>query len=194
MSTRTPCNELDRKDEEWRPVGASGAYEVSDLGRVRSADDHRLKHPTRTDTGALVVNLYERGRGNVTAVHSLVAEAFLGPRQKGFMFSPPDGNKANCTASNLAYVAMGERAPRRESEQGRFLVGKLSRQQASDIRRRAQAGESVKRLAASYGVSSSLVSDIKHGKKWKDAWFVRKRPHTAMRPPRGLFPEPVSGC
>ena len=149
-------------------MGSSGAYEVSNLGRVRSSDDHRLKHPTRTDTGALVVNLYERGRCNVTAVHSLVAEAFLGPRPRGFMVSPLDGDKTNCAASNLTYVSMGTRTPQKESEQSRFLVGKLNQLQASEIRRRAQAGEPVKKLAASFGVSSSLVSNIKHGKKWKD--------------------------
>jgi hypothetical protein len=155
--------------EEWRPVGESGVYEVSNLGRIRSACDHQVKEPSNTDAGVLVVNLYESGRCNVLAVHSVVAEAFLGARPKGFMVQPTDGDRTHCAASNLAYVPLGMRIPRKESDRGRPLAGKLTREQAAEIRSRAKAGEAVKNLAGSFGVSSSLVSNIKHGKKWKDA-------------------------
>jgi hypothetical protein len=155
--------------EEWRTAGSAGIYEVSNRGRIRRADTRELKEPTKTASGFLVVNLYEQGRTNVTAVHSVVAHAFLGPRDSAFMVRHKDGDRTNCDASNLEYVKLGARIPRKASDQGKHLVGKLNGDQAAEIRRRAKAGESVKSLAERYGVSSCLVSNIKHGKKWKDA-------------------------
>jgi hypothetical protein len=85
------------------------------------------------------------------------------------MIRHKDDDKTNCAVSNLAYVPLGFRQPRMAAEQGRYLVGKLSRKQAGEIKRRAKAGEAAKALAIEFGVNPTLVSNIKHGKKWKDA-------------------------
>ena len=47
------------------------------------------------------------------------------------------------------------------------MVGKLTKARAAEIRRRALAGELTRNLAEEFGVSSALVSNIKHGVKWK---------------------------
>lgn len=82
--------------ERWLPVpGYEGAYEVSDHGRVRSADRivttssgprryrSKVLRPGRTSCGYHHVNLTVKGVGRSRLIHQLVAEAFLGPRPIG---------------------------------------------------------------------------------------------------------------
>lgn len=82
-------------EEQWRPVvGFETSYEVSDQGRVRSKDrswpqktrsgnvyEHKKKgrvlRPGPSNYGHMSVVL---GRGNTRMVHTLVLEAFVGPR------------------------------------------------------------------------------------------------------------------
>ena len=80
--------------EQWRPIpGYEGLYEVSDHGRVKSLGrvtggpygskrrvPPRILKPGMKRHGHLFVNLYNaEGKTNRT-VHTLVAEAFIGPR------------------------------------------------------------------------------------------------------------------
>lgn len=84
----------------WLPVpGYEGIYEVSDRGQVRSLDRdevltgprpgvrHRrgrvLRQFTVKDSLYLYVHLSKDGRSQTRTVHSIVLEAFIGPR-------PPD--------------------------------------------------------------------------------------------------------
>lgn len=157
---------MTRDPEVWQAIDASCAYEVSQFGRVRWADG-RIKLPTTSRDGTLVVNLYANGRNCVRAVHTLVAGAFLGPRPAGHMVVHKDNDPTNCHAVNLSYQPLSRREPRWASERGRYLVGKLTQARAAEIRRRALAGELTRNLAEEFGVSSALVSNIKHGVKWK---------------------------
>jgi len=93
--------------EEWKPIaGFEGRYEVSSLGNVRSwvyssrkgvhqRETPRLLKPGKTKKGHLYVFL---GRGNRRSVHSLVCEAFHGPRPDGMQVlhwnDIPDDNRA----------------------------------------------------------------------------------------------------
>lgn len=47
-----------------------------------------------------------------------------------------------------------------------FLMPKLTRQQALEIRSRSKSGESAKKLAAEFGVSHWYVYDIKNGRSY----------------------------
>jgi hypothetical protein len=104
--------------EEWRwVVGHEGQYEVSDLGNVRSVDrvgqqngrggkSHvhsfrgRMLRPGIGGNGYPTVAL---GRGNTRTVHSLVAEAFIGPVPLGMEVLHRDGTRTNAQADNLRY-------------------------------------------------------------------------------------------
>lgn len=101
--------------EEWRSVaGFEGAYEVSDLGRVRSVSrvvmrangapqtvrGRVLKTPQGTD-GYPCIRL--GAQGVTRKVHVMVAEAFLGPRPEGLQVCHRDGDRLNPRLQNLRY-------------------------------------------------------------------------------------------
>ena len=76
--------------EEWKPIpGYEGSYEVSDIGRVRSLNrldsrgrrrDGRLMKQTAAKSGHRFVSLCIDGVRRRWGVHTLVLEAFVGPR------------------------------------------------------------------------------------------------------------------
>lgn len=80
--------------EKWLPIaGYEGSYEVSNLGRVRSLDRTNSKgwklrgkvlSPSRKNrSGHLHVLLCTPGTQDSRHVHTLVLEAFVGPRPPG---------------------------------------------------------------------------------------------------------------
>ena len=88
-----------RRIEVWRPVvGGEDKYEVSNLGGVRF---FRNKRPlTQTEQkGYLNVTIHGKKR----TVHSLVLEAFVGPRPAGFVTRHIDNDPANNKARNLEW-------------------------------------------------------------------------------------------
>jgi hypothetical protein len=98
--------ELNKAKENWRDVvGFEGHYMVSDLGGVRNVRTGRILSLAE-GSGALVVSLpckrFISGH-RATRVHSLVLEAFVGPRPHGMVGRHLDGNFRNNALSNLAY-------------------------------------------------------------------------------------------
>lgn len=104
--------------EVWRPVvGHEGAYEVSDLGKVRSVariQSRRRGHtvyaypvhaqlltpsPEGGGTGMRVT----LGKGAARKVHHLVLEAFVGPRPDGCEGLHADDNPAHNALPNLSW-------------------------------------------------------------------------------------------
>jgi DNA-binding NarL/FixJ family response regulator len=79
-----------------------------------------------------------------------------------------DGDNYNCRAENLTYAPIAAAISKNSRKAGRYLTGKLNSQLAEDIRERSTRGEAVGQLAQEYGVSTSLISNIKHGKKWRE--------------------------
>lgn len=72
--------EKELQQEVWRDVfGYDGAYQVSDLGRVRSKMYGRWKvmKQRKIGKGYLGVNLYKDGKRKTVNVHRLVAQAFI---------------------------------------------------------------------------------------------------------------------
>lgn len=107
--------------EEWRPVVGFQGYEVSNLGRIRSYRarwrSRRVVHmmatvnagpTTRGRKQYLQLRLRRNGRSISKYVHSLVAEAFVGPCPDGREVNHKDGNKKNCSVDNLEYVTPGQ--------------------------------------------------------------------------------------
>jgi hypothetical protein len=88
-------------NETWKSVVGHAGYEVSDLGRVKSSlRGGRILRPGIASNGYPTVAL---GRGKTRTIHSLVAEAFIGPRPDGQEVRHKDGNRRNPAALNLSY-------------------------------------------------------------------------------------------
>lgn len=104
--------------ERWVSIAPFfGAYEVSNLGRVRSAQrmsrspkragqtiPAKLLKPGRSSTGYLSVALCRDGKPRTHNIHALVAAAFIGERPDGYDIDHIDGDRQNNLPANLRYV------------------------------------------------------------------------------------------
>lgn len=109
---------------EWRPVvGFEVYYEVSSLGQVRSVTRTITKSNGVTQTykgrgrvlhagtgGYLGATLVRYGKRHPFMVHTLVAEAFHGPRPEGLWIRHFNGVQEDNRAENLAYGTASENA------------------------------------------------------------------------------------
>jgi hypothetical protein len=180
-----PGTPLDAQ-EIWLPVvGYESLYEVSSLGRIRSLDrkvqrkdGHWQSYPSRIlsqnkgSHGYLGVALCNGGvKGKTRTVHSIVAEAFLGPRPEGFEVMHIDGDRANPKLSNLKYGTGAE------NQADRFFHGthsrgeknpsaKMTREQVVLARQMRANGARLAEIAKIFGVSARTVSDAVKGKTW----------------------------
>ena len=104
------------KVEIWLPIKHyKGIYEVSNLGNVRSLDRivesitgfRKLKGKTlkqnETNEGYVNVSLNNKGK-TIKAVSTIVAEAFIGIKSKGYEVKHKDNDLSNNALSNLKYV------------------------------------------------------------------------------------------
>lgn len=72
--------ETELAHEQWKDIdGYDGAYQVSDLGRVRSKKYGywRVMKPIKSSNGYLHLDLSKDGKNNTFSVHRLVASAFI---------------------------------------------------------------------------------------------------------------------
>ncbi|RDW14414.1 hypothetical protein DIE28_02605 [Paracoccus thiocyanatus] len=102
--------------EVWREVSGFPAYDVSNMGRVRSwlrrgvgsqriIDRRREPRILRGENG-LEVRLCDLDGGlHSRRIHLLVLEAFIGPAPRGASAIWLDGDRRNNAASNLAWSA-----------------------------------------------------------------------------------------
>lgn len=101
--------------ETWLPVvGHEGSHEISDLGNIRSVDrivlfpDGRKRFSkgrvlkTWQSNGYPYIKLGGTGRRN-SPIHTLVLEAFSGPRPEGWVACHADGDRGNPKAENLRW-------------------------------------------------------------------------------------------
>lgn len=105
-------------EETWKPVpGYEGKYEVSDLGRVRSLDRRdAIGRPIRgrvlkagvSSRGYEHVSLSDGRRALTRAVHTMVLEAFRGPRPPGAEACHGEGGARDNRLANLRWDSHSE--------------------------------------------------------------------------------------
>ena len=162
--------------ETWLPViGWERLYEVSDLGKVRSLPRQvsvrggktrtmggKILKPRPINKGHLLVFLYP---GHVArTVHSIVADAFLGPRPVDYVTRHLDGNPANNCVSNLSYGTQSDNL--RDcylSYDGAVGSGKLHAKDVREIRALLDKGLPQTEIAKIFGVSKSSINHIHKG-------------------------------
>jgi hypothetical protein len=172
--------------EEWKPV-QTYPYEVSNLGRVRRSKPGiathvgKIQKPARNKSGYLYVTLADRANGlpeKYALVHSLVAEAFLGPKPEGLQANHKDGNRANPCLENLEYLTASENTQDGIKRFGRWYgaVGEkhgmaiLTEEQVRCIRTEYVPRKVPCRvLAIKYGVSLTTIHEAVSGKRvWRN--------------------------
>jgi hypothetical protein len=92
--------------EEWRVIeidGEGSAYEVSENGEIRRADNRRRVRPIVHKCGYLVIRLRHKGKTITEYAHRLTAKAFL-PNPHGLStVNHKDENPQNNAVSNLEW-------------------------------------------------------------------------------------------
>ena len=181
----------DGMDENWRPVvGLGGAYEVSDLGRVRGLArldvmGRRLHAKILANARMGSTNRYVRIRlraDNRTLdvpVHHMVLEAFVGPRPTGADACHNDGDRWNNRLSNLRWdshagnqrdkIAHGTIA--RGSRNG---YASLDERRVRFIKAMLVLGVGPTTLSRAFGVAREHVQSIGRGKAW--GWLGAEDP------------------
>jgi hypothetical protein len=146
--------------EEWRPItGHEGAYEVSDLGRVRSLDriviarsphggthlrHHRgrILRPVKDGHGYSLVRLGKLGDIDQRLIHQLVLEAFVSARPPGLDACHGPGGCQDNRAANLSWGTRSQNNGADRWRDGTALTGehapmaKLTWTDVDEIRRR----------------------------------------------------------
>jgi hypothetical protein len=181
--------------EIWLPVvGYEGAYEVSNLGRVRSVDRVIRKVGRwggvvacrktgkflaltpdigKHCYGRLTVKLSDTTSGRparTRLVSHLVAEAFIGPRPAGMEVAHGNGKVTDNRASNLRYATPAENTADKGAH-GTVLRGRAvatAKLNDSAVRMiRASKGSVPGHVAArQFGISQAQVSRIRNGRQW----------------------------
>lgn len=171
--------------EVWKDVVGHVGYQVSSEGRVRSIDRviYDKNGLAKKRKGVVLRPCYHseshpypyvqlgRGKGNMRAVHRLVAEAFLGEPPAGTEVCHNDGNPENCRMSNLRYGTPKENQADRFAHKTAAIgekhgMSRLDEEKVIEIKALLAAGHYQAELAKKYGVSQSQISMIKNGKRW----------------------------
>ena len=91
----------------WKAIAGFPAYQVSDQGQVMSLPmigrrtNGEVLKPIVQSNGYHYVGLYEGGKMKLRRIHSLVLEAFVGPRPDGAHGCHRDDDKSNNALENL---------------------------------------------------------------------------------------------
>jgi hypothetical protein len=169
---------------EWRSVSAAPGYEVSSAGVVRSLDriahgggrriKGRVLRQFVTHMGYSRVTIFNASERLYISTHTLVAEAFIGPRPPGKQVNHIDGNKLNNTPSNLEYVTPSENAIHAYGLGLRVgLPGetngaaKLNERDIEDIYDLRDSGWTLEQIGGKYGITFQTASSIVNRKTWK---------------------------
>lgn len=164
--------------ERWRPVVGYPNYAVSDLGRVHSLPRRYVPGgiltPWPDEDGWLHVTIYRDGRGKKPYVHRLVAEAFIGPCPPGMETCHGPNGKLDNRAVHLYYDTHARNVGPDKHRDGSFLTGEahqnavLTMTIVSESRRRYAERESVKALAAEFGVNWRTLDQAIQGRTWQE--------------------------
>jgi hypothetical protein len=173
-------------EEQWRTIVGAEAYAVSDHGRVKrvaagksTASGRVLSQKSRLNDGyvPVVLSLGQRGKFRQTLVHTLVAEAFHGPKPTpGHCVAHNDGNPANNRADNLRWATHAENMHDMSfhihgtSTHGSKALGAVLTEEKVELLRRAKREKpygGVAALSRLWNVNLKTASDAASGKTWK---------------------------
>lgn len=162
---------------EWKEINPD--YIVSSEGQVLSRKWGKLRpvKPCKSGAGYAAVLIYTAGARRLRTIHTLVAEAFLGPKPTPrHEVNHKNGVKTDNRDRNLEWVTSSVNQYHRYSVLGnvgprgqRAGSSRLTETEVREIRARRENGEKLKSLAPMFGVSFQTISEIATRKTW--AWL-----------------------
>lgn len=171
--------------EQWLPIDGFPGYEVSNLGRVRTWRDFR-GNPFGRNTPHILKLRRNAKRGNYLAIdlvrdrkyhrkliHSLVLNAFVGPKPEGMECRHLDGDPGNAKVSNLAWGTptqnhADKRCHGTSNAGSRNPMAKLTAQDVRSIRELSKTGMSQRLIAKQFGISQPAVSNVLTNHRWSE--------------------------
>lgn len=163
---------------EYRSIPGFPAYRAGDDGSIWSryrnkwgwGEWRRLKPGTNNRYGRQIVSLAKDGTQHSKYVHSLVLEAFVGPRPEGYEALHRDGNASNNTLANLRWGTKEENDADMRThgrKKGvRHHAAVLSDDLVRTIRVRVANGETHQAVADSLGIQRRNVGRIADRTRW----------------------------
>ena len=174
--------------ELWQPVvGYEDLYEVSNQGRVRSLPRPGKQRPWRIYGGKLLKATFNHHylvvglQGKSRAVHSLVAEAFLGPRPDGMVVRHGPNGPLDNSVENLSYGTQRQNIHDKNRD-GTWQIADTAARRiltSDQVKVIYQSTEQSPVLAEHYGVDQTTIRKIWRRKNW--ASVTRHLPDRPIR-------------
>ena len=163
------CTTMTEEQEIWAWVpGFEGRYQVSTFGRIYSVFSKRCLTLEVSERGYVRIRL--GNNGPKFHVASLVLGAFVGPRpSRKHEAAHNDGDRKHNAINNLRWATARENCEDKRIH-GTLVQGskqwcsKLNEENVKAIR---ESSDTQRVLAARYGVSKSLIGQVRSGKWWK---------------------------
>lgn len=177
---------MDGMAERWLPIkGFYGAYEVSDVGRVRSlartkksrwpgivaSVQEKILKPRIGHRGHHFYTLQADGKFRLASAHHLVLETFVGRRPKKKEGCHNDGDPGNNRRENLRWDTRAGNAADQKAH-GTCMYGSknpatsLTEKKVAQLKHRIRNGEKPAILAREFGIGSSTAYRIRDGLNW----------------------------
>lgn len=159
-------------EASFAPVLGFPKYTVCSDGTVYGWKYAKPLKSKTTPWGYHELTLADRGRSRTAKVHTLVLEAFVGPRPAGTEAAHMDGNATNNDVANLTWTTHADNIVHKAAHGTkvygeRFWSAKLTVAKVRELRRRYIAGESARSLANEFGTGRHSAWRAATGRTWK---------------------------
>lgn len=158
-------------EAEARPIPGLPGYQAATDGRILGVRGGWLKLFTNP-RGYLCFNVVRVGVHVQLRVHVAVCEAFHGTRPDGYHVAHLNGDQKDNRATNLAWCTPEENEGHKRVHGtlrmgSRHPAAKLTEADVSEIRQALAGGIQGIELSRQYGVTRSVISQIKKRKTWR---------------------------